>query len=724
MAQKIFLAFLWHQHQPFYEDLRTGRAALPWVRLHGTKDYHDMAALLKKFPKIRVTFNLVPSLLLQLDNFAQGRATDAWLEKTLIPAADLTRDDKVFILENFFFCNWDNMIFPNTRYAKLFEKRGHFASHEKIARSAGYFTAQEFLDLQVWFNLAWVDPLWRGSDAGIDALFMKGRDFTEEDKRLLVRKQKEICAAVAGIHKELWDKGQIEVSTTPFYHPILPLLCDTDSAQMSMPGSLKPKKPFKHPEDAEHQVTAALEYMEKTFGRRPQGFWPSEGSVSEEAAGILARAGVKWAATDEGVLFRSLDREKIPHDRSALYRPYLVETPAGEKIRMVFRDHGLSDSIGFVYARMEAAAAAADFIHRIERTADSIPEGQDPPLLSIILDGENCWEHFRNDGNDFLSFLYAGLSDHPRIETATIGGYLERFPPRQTLRSLWAGSWINHDFAIWIGHPEDNRAWDLVSEAREFLADASRRLPKDDPALRAAWECLYIAEGSDWCWWYGDQNSTAHDAVFDKLFRDHLKNVYIFLGEKPPQKLDMAIKGKELKGALVTPSALIQPKIDGMDSSYFEWRAAGSYQTAQAGGTMHQTDHLLAFIRYGFDLENLYLRLDARTVLKDLKLPDIKIKIDFIEPSGGEIQISWEDHAVKAVYMDPEGAVTALQKIASKKVVELAVPFDVLGKAVNEPVEFTVAVIQDGVQTERWPYQSSIRLARPDADFGSEIWNA
>ena len=196
------------------------------------------------------------------------------------------------------------------------------------------------------------------------------------------------------------------------------------------------------------------------------------------------------------------------------------------------------------------------------------------------------------------------------------------------------------------------------------------------------------------------------------------------MNEKPPQKLDMAIKGKEQKGAEASPSAFIKPKIDGLDSSYFEWRAAGYYQTALAGGTMHQTDYLLAFIRYGFDLENLYLRLDARTALKDLKLPDIKIKIDFIEPQGGEIQIYWEDHAVKAVYMNAEGKVTGLPKIESKKVVELAVPFDLLEKAVDEPVEFTVSALQEGVQTERWPYQSSIRLLRPKADFGSEIWTA
>ena len=698
---------------------------MPWVRLHATKDYYDMAALLERFPKIRMTFNLVPSLLVQLENFAKGAATDPWLEKTLIPAKDLTRNDKIFILENFFFCNWDNMIFPNARFAQLFEKRGLFASHEKIERSAGYFSEQDFLDLQMWFNLAWMDPLWRELDKEIGALFAKGKNFSEGDKTLLVTKQQMICGAVVQKHKELWEKGQIEVTTTPFYHPILPLLCDTDSAQMSMPGSLKPRRRFQHPEDAERHVVRALDHMEKSFGKRPAGMWPSEGSVSEEAVKIMSRAGVKWAATDEGVLFRSLDRENIRHERHILYQPFRVETPGGEQLQMVFRDHAMSDSIGFIYARIDAANAAEDFVRRVEKIADSIPEREDPPIISVILDGENCWEHFQNDGLDFMSFLYGRLSDHPRIETTTIGAYLDRYPARQSLKSLWAGSWINHDFAIWIGQNEDNKAWDLVSEARDVLVEASKNRPAEDPALKSAWESFYISEGSDWCWWYGDQNSTAQDAVFDKLFRDHLKNVYLFLGLEPPEKLDLAIKAKEPKGMLTLPSGLIYPKIDGLNTSYFEWRAAGSYETGLAGGAMHLADSVLGFVRYGFNLENFFLRLDAKISFEKLPLSLYRIKIDFIEPQDCEIQIFWEaDLRPRAVFQNARGEVKDLQNIKTKKILELAVSFELLEASVNESVELSVSVLKDGVQIERWPYQSSIKFRRPAEDFGSDVWNA
>ena len=736
MAHKIHLAILWHQHQPFYQDLKTGRAIMPWARLHATKDYYDMAAILDDFPQIRMTVNLVPSLLVQLQDFAEGRATDLWLEKTLQPAAELSEKDKCWVLENFFFCNWETMIFANPRYAELFEKRGKFASGAEIERIKSYFSVQDFLDLQVWFNLAWMDPMWREKDPLIAHLYKKARKFSEGEKTMLVEKQREICRLVVSKHKELWDQGRIEVSTTPFYHPILPLLCDTDEAQVAMPGSQKPRERFQHPEDAREQVRKALEYMERAFGRRPEGMWPSEGSVSDDAAAILAEAGVKWAATDEGILFNSLRLEQ-PHaavPRETLYQPYAVETPKG-KLRMVFRDHGLSDAIGFVYSRMDPQRAVDDFVHRLLRIADSVPDDR-PALVPVILDGENCWEYYSRDGHDFLRTLYGTLSGHPRIETTTVGSFLEKFPPDRALRKLWSGSWIGSNFAIWIGHPEDNRAWDLVSEARHFLTDFLKRHPEknEDPQTRLAWESLYIAEGSDWCWWYGDQNSTAHDAAFDELFRSHLKNIYSFLGQKPPDKLDIAIKAKEQKGQLIHPIRLIQPKIDGLVTNYYEWRAAGIYQAAASGGAMHQAEHFLAAFYFGFDLDRLYLRFDPKAVLKEIDLSEVKIKVAFMEPAGCELQVSWEPIAPgpepvlrfkpKALFLDAQGEAHLLKEAAAAKVLELALPFSLLGMQPGAPLEFLIQVLNKGLLLESLPYQSSVKTQRPTEEFGSDIWSA
>lgn len=740
MANKIYLALLWHQHQPFYEDLKTGQAIMPWVRLHATKDYYDMAAILDRYPLVQVTINLVPSLLVQLQNYAQNKSTDAWLEHTLIPAAQLTEKEKCWILENFFSCNWDTMIFPNPRYYGLFEKRGKFATLDEIKRKMSYFTTQDFLDLQVWFNLAWMDPIWQDNDPIVSEIYKKGKNFTEEEKLKLIQKQKEICQLTIDKHRELWHKGQIEISTTPFYHPILPLLCDTDSAQMAMPGSPKPKKRFHHSEDAKYHITQAIEFIEKLFGKKPVGMWPSEGSVSEETASILSEAGIRWIATDEEILFRSMDLQGTHATRESIFLPYRIELsslktkthPVSTEmtkhagLNIFFRDHGLSDAIGFIYSRMDPKKAVEDFTTRICKIADSIHGTSIPPIVPVILDGENCWEYYKRDGTEFLNLLYETLSYHPRIQTTTLGNYVEQFSTKSSLKKLWSGSWIGGNFAIWIGHPEDNHAWDLVHEARDFLVQYTKNHPEkaNDASLQKAWESLYVAEGSDWCWWYGDQNSSAHDEVFDQLFRTHLKNVYYFLNEEPPKKFSIAIKGKGKKGQHFMPLDLITPQIDGLMTNYYEWRAGGKYQVDSSGGTMHFADNVLTSIYYGFDMENLFLRFDSKMPLQDIDLDDIEIKVSFIEPAHHELHIQWHNKIVKATFNTPMQQGIDLSKIATNRIIELAIPFSALSVESNEPIEFVVSVIKQKTEIERWPHQSSINFKRPTEDFGSDFWSA
>ena len=484
------------------------------------------------------------------------------------------------------------MIFPNARYGELFERRGRHSSGDALDRISTYFNAQDYLDLQVWFNLAWMDPYWQEKDPFVSAMFKKGRNFTEEEKVQLIDKQREICLKVIDKHKELWHKGQIEVATTPFYHPILPLVCDTDAAQICMPGSLKTKQQYRHPEDARTQIQKALDYMEQTFGKRPLGMWPSEGSVSPEAAGIFHELGLKWIATDEGVLFHSIEHTKdIAAQRGQiLYQPYSVNTAnhdggkSREKLQMVFRDHSLSDAIGFIYARMDPQKAVDDFTGHLVKIADSLPESATPPLVSVILDGENCWESYPRDGTEFLKILYCTLLTIPDPEHDCLRFHRKISCPNHS--KLWSGSWIIR-FCHLIGHPEDNRAWDLLKETRDFLqkeTTAKNADPVHKEALAQAWESLYIAEGSDWCWWYGDQNSTAQDETFDQLYRTHLKNVYHFLGQPPPQKLNVAIKIRQRKAAITQPLGMLTPKIDGLVTNFYEWRAAGSYVTSGAGG--------------------------------------------------------------------------------------------------------------------------------------------
>jgi alpha-amylase/alpha-mannosidase (GH57 family) len=465
----LYIAFVWHMHQPYYRNPLTGETTMPWVRLHAVKDYLDMALMLRDFPGVRQTFNLVPSLLEQIEDLTSpGSVKDIPFQLTLKPAKELTETDKLFILQNFFMANWEMMIKPFPRYYDLLIKRGKHFSREEAAAAVKRFTHQDFTDLQVLFNLAWIDPLFREKDDDLKALSKKGQYYTDDDKKLVLDKHLEIMKAIIPTYKKLQEEGVIEVSVSPYFHPILPLLCDTDIAKISYPEIRLPKTTFRHPEDAKRQVGSAVKFYEKKFGRPPRGMWPSEGSVSEQAVNLIKEAGLNWAASDEEILFRSLQKPKTP---DALYKPYLMETQYGD-LSMVFRDRSLSDAIGFVYQSWPPENAAADFIGRLHSIKDKLPRSTRAPyLVTVILDGENAWEFYPNDGRDFLNCLYKRIQDDPKLKIVTVSEYLEQFPPQSKLDRIYPGSWISGNFNIWIGHEEKNKAWEYLSETRDILKD-------------------------------------------------------------------------------------------------------------------------------------------------------------------------------------------------------------------------------------------------------------
>ncbi|HEX9135743.1 MAG TPA: glycoside hydrolase family 57 protein, partial [Nitrospirota bacterium] len=474
----LFIAFVWHMHQPYYKDDISGSYILPWVRMHGIKDYYDMPALLTDFPDIHQTFNLVPSLLKQIQDYVENNATDKFLDLTLKLAADLTYDDKIFLLRNSFLANWDTMIKPYPGYWRLLERRGTSISPSDLQNATRYFSSQDYLDLQVWFNLTWFDPLFKQTDPFLKGLIQKGSGFTENEKVVLVQKQRDVMALIIPEYRQLSEMGRIELTTTPFYHPILPLLYDTDLAKEASPDIHLPESRFAHPEDARAQIDRALMYHEKLFGSRPAGMWPAEGSVAEDILPLLIDAGIKWIGTDEGVLARSLgihierDFAGVMKKPEVLYMPYLAGK--GDKsVSVVFRDHTLSDLVGFVYSKWDYKNAVHDLIDRLHRVRKSVANG--PHLVSIILDGENAWEYYQNDGRDFFLYLYERLSGEPGLRCVTVGEYLKEHPARARIERLHAGSWINANFRIWIGHEEDDRAWDLLSQTRDALTDYASR---------------------------------------------------------------------------------------------------------------------------------------------------------------------------------------------------------------------------------------------------------
>jgi len=723
----ISVLLLWHQHQPFYKDPLSNRFELPWVRLHAIKDYYDMVALLDEFPKIRVNFNLVPSLLVQLDDYATGKAQEKWVELTLKSAGQLSFEDGQFLLNNFFMANWERMIEPHPRYRELLDKRGRRSSTEDLARAANYFKEQDWRDLQMWFNLAWFDPLWRERDSFIQSMFAKGRGFTEKEKQQVVKKQIEICGLVALKHRELAERGQIEITATPFYHPILPLLCDTESARVAMPQATLPTPHFAHPEDAREQIERALQDHERRFGRRPQGMWPSEGSVSEEAAGLMSSLGVRWAATDESVLSNSMG-ERYQRDHH-LYQAHRFAV--GEKnLHFFFRDHELSDAIGFVYAGWNPEDAAANFVERLHAIRKRLSEHDNdapvPRVIPVILDGENCWEYYDQDGLPFLRAFYRRLSDEPLLETVRGSDFLDRHGDRANLLPrLWPGSWINSNFAIWIGHPEDNRAWELLRRTREFLSEYIRNHPDQHASapVKLAWEEIYIAEGSDWCWWYGDDHSSANDGMFDYLFRKHLMNVYAVLGGSIPEDLHLPIKQKVAKTLVRPPVDFIEPQIDGKVTNYFEWHSAGSYQPeGGASGTMHRVQSVMKGLYFGFDLKTLYLRIDFHKAPVPDILKDITLKLHFLQPAGIQIGVRFNADPNFVLEVPNQPQAPLIGRWAAAKILEIAIPLASIPNASQSGFEFMVGIEQDGREVERWPADASIAFAYPSAESFIEHW--
>src|SRR4051812_3740816 len=547
---QIHLCFLWHMHQPFYKDLISREYKLPWTRMHALKDYYGMVHLLQEFPQIRQTFNLVPSLMAQVAEYASGKAADPFYQMALKPAETLTDDDKEFLLQHSFYSDPQRTIYRYPRYGELFDAW----RSQKNSGSRSLFSPQEFRDLQMWSQLAWFDEEFQEHDPEVAEWIARGRGFNIADQRRMGEKQREIVGQVLPEYQKLAASGQIEISTTPYYHPILPLLCDSNIAAVSHPGVPLPPR-FKYPQDARRQLAMAREYVLHNFGVAPVGLWPSEGSVSDEAFAIAAELGFEWAATDNGVLNRTLGRGV---GVEGLYRPYQWKQQ-GRQLGLLFRDHFMSDLIGFVYSKMDANAAADDFLRRIRENCSSILRSGRDALVPIILDGENAWEYYYLGGRPFLRELYRRISDDGGMQAGKGGEGVKLMPPGPPERGFPRAG-VNADFYVWIGAEEDNKAWAQLLRARETFESATTVAEEQ---RRLAYEELLIAEGSDWCWWYGPEHDSANRVEFDQLYRSHLANVYRFLNLTPPEELSRPILRVAVQEVCVEPSGPIRPVIDG-----------------------------------------------------------------------------------------------------------------------------------------------------------------
>jgi alpha-amylase/alpha-mannosidase (GH57 family) len=553
MKKNVDLVFLWHMHQPDYRDYSSGDFVLPWTYLHAIKDYTDMAYHFERHPKVRAVVNFVPILLDQLedytDQFATGRLRDPLLRLLIHEdSCDLSITQRRLVLEACFRSNHTKMIAPYPAYKRLLELFNRLQTEGEIALS--YLSGQYVADLLTWYHLAWCGESVRREHALVARLMSKAEGFSFEDRSQLLNLIGELITGIIPRYRKLSEAGQIEISATPHYHPLAPLLIEFASAKEAMPEAPVPESPH-YPKGRERviaHIKRAKNSHLKRFGAEPKGMWPAEGSISTETLEVFASENCLWVASGEGVLVNSLRHAQQPvQDRAKyLYRPYRLEKGA-DNLSCFFRDDHLSDLIGFEYSRWHGKDAAQHFISEIEAIAQNAPDGE-TPIVSVILDGENAWEYYPYNGFYFLDELYAKLEVHPQIITNTYSDYLKPSSSRtltsgQThgLPGIVAGSWVYGNFSTWIGSKDKNRAWDLLCVAKQSydMVISSGRLSPTEQV--AAEKQLCSCESSDWFWWFGDYNPSHSVASFDRLFRHNLTELYHLLKLPAPHNLSEPI---------------------------------------------------------------------------------------------------------------------------------------------------------------------------------------
>ena len=539
---KLELIFLWHMHQPDYRDHADGGFTLPWVYLHVIKDYADMAAHLERHPQVRAVVNFVPVLLDQIEDYAAQFASGQWRDPLLALLAmpdlkDISAVDRKLLLDSCFRSNHLNMIAPFPRYRRLQELFRVVGEQREVAET--YFSAAYLADLVTWYHLVWTGETVRRQAPLVVELMTKGEGFSHDDRMRLVALLGDIVGGIVPRYRALAARGQVELSTTPHTHPLAPLLLDFASARETEPKAELPQAAG-YPGGRARvsaQIAAATASHAARFGTAPTGIWPAEGAVSNAFIKFLATTDCRWSASSESVLVNSLRRtvHELPPRQQYLYRPYqLADSPA---TTLFFRDERLSDLIGFEYRRWHGQDAAADFVNRLQAIRHEVPTGQ-TAVVTVILDGENAWEHYPYNGYYFFEDLYTLLDADPELKTTTFGDYLDRHPrSAAVLPGLVAGSWVYGTFSTWIGHAEKNKAWDLLCAAKQTydIVIGSGRL--DAAEQRGAEAQLAVCESSDWFWWLGDHNPARAVASFESLFRRNLSNLYRRLKVEPPAVL-------------------------------------------------------------------------------------------------------------------------------------------------------------------------------------------
>lgn len=748
MQKKLSLAFVWHFHQPNYQTQPDGIRLMPWARLHAIKDYLDMLLILDKYPKLKLNFSIVPTLIEHIEDYSKD-GFDIHSKLTVTPVEELTNDDKLYILNYFFDANYDNLISKNQRYNELYLKR--YANGEV---SIDDFSLQEYADIMFLFNFVWFDPIWKNVYPELIQFEEKGRNYSLEDRQAIIELSRKIIRQIIPAFKKYQDEGRIEIITSPYNHPIMPILIDSNDIKNSSLKYLMPESRISLGADVKEQIDLAFKKIKETFGKEPQGLWPSEHCISQKTLDVLANLGINWVITDESVLSNTINKEFVRDFRGCYEDPYDVcslysyKNKQEKEIKLVFRDSLIPNLITFEYPHHDGVICANDLFDRIKTVHDKLRNSPDKEhLFTIAMDGENSWDAYSKDGAIFLNRLYSLINDDADIKTVLISDYVNSHKKsNKTLKKVSPGSWQNQDFQLWIAEPTKNIAWNYLVQARNVIKDAEKKGNIPEKQIKAAKSEIFIAEGSDWFWWYGEPNNSGQDHIFDFLFREHLKNVYLYLDKPVPSYLEMPLivyMGKPQK----SPKKEITPLMNGMIEGNDEWLSAGCIEIPD--GPILQENKLFNRIYFGSDKNNLYLRFDLNKFILDSKdnfkehfslyiyIKSYSDKLKAVSPVRTTnktdnilpVLLDGYTHEIKFAFANnckyPIQFSSAIKdglwelhwerhvKCAYKEILEISLPFENIGVKSGESFDFFFVTGYNGVTEDVYPKDIPLTITRP-----------
>lgn len=727
-------------HQPVYEI--EGTYLMPWARLHAVKDYLDMVLFLDKFPTLKLNTDVVPALMDTIVNYADG-AHDIHSELTVSDTKNLSLEEKSFILNNFFTPKFETMLYKSENYKSLYQKR-----FSKDTCNPDDFSEQEISDLMALFNLVWIDPVHDTRYPRIKELWEKQYNYTQKDRIEIIELHRQIIREIIPTYKKYIEEGRIELTTSAYYHSILPILIDLKSSTKNTHTTEGLPQTLGMLDDARKQVRLALDRVEEVMGVRPKGFWPPELCLGPKTLNLLAKEGIEWTISDEGILSDSINFDFIRDFKGNLNDPYHLTKvyeyqTKTNPINVIFRDRSIPNLINFEYAGIDAKMAGNDLYEKIKVIQNKLlVSPDDSHLLTIALDGENCWENYVNDGNDFLSYIYSLIENDDTLETVCISDYIQKDKHKKVLNKIYSGSWIDKTFQYWIGEPTKNKAWNYLKETKLALESFAKQ-NKKHYGLNTARRELMIAQGSDWFWWYGEPNNSGQDFVFDYMYREHLKNVYLALELEPPEILNESLITK-IDVPLKHPSRQITPRMDGLSSSFDDWYYSGNISLLD--GPVYRESKNVDKILFGCDSDNIYFRLNMNkgsnenAVLNKINqfyiyfrnTTNIKNRafIRLISKTDSPYPIlleKFEHELALTLFKDtlyPPRLITCLHpnmwtlanheniSIAYKDVIDLAIPFDMLGVEKGETLEFFLANTDSGVKNTYISQEILLSLTR------------